>query len=59
VLVGRPVLWGLAVGGAAGVERVLSGLAGEVRLAMALCGVTGVGKLSPDLIAGAGPGAAR
>ena len=38
VLVGRPVLWGLAVGGAAGVERVLSGLAGELRLAMALCG---------------------
>jgi 4-hydroxymandelate oxidase len=59
VLVGRPVLWGLAVGGAAGVERVLSGLAGELRLAMALCGVTGVGELSPDLIAGAGPGAAR
>src|ERR671910_416892 len=59
VLVGRPVLWGLAVGGAAGVERVLSGLAGELRLAMALCGATGVGELSPDLLAGAGPGAAR
>ena len=59
VLVGRPVLWGLAVGGAAGVERVLSGLAGELRLAMALCGATGVGELSPDLVAGAGPGAAR
>ncbi|HSO54367.1 MAG TPA: alpha-hydroxy acid oxidase [Actinomycetes bacterium] len=59
VLVGRPVLWGLAVDGAAGVERVLSGLAGELRLAMALCGATGVGELSPDLIAGAGPGAAR
>jgi 4-hydroxymandelate oxidase len=57
VLVGRPVLWGLAVGGAAGVERVLSGLAGELRLAMALCGATEVGQLTPDLIAG--PGAAR
>jgi 4-hydroxymandelate oxidase len=57
VLVGRPVLWGLAVGGAAGVERVLSGLVGELRLAMALCGATGVGELSPDLVAG--PGAAR
>ena len=57
VLVGRPVLWGLAVGGAAGGERVLSGLAGEFRLAMALCGVTEVRQLTPDLIAG--PGAAR
>jgi 4-hydroxymandelate oxidase len=57
VLVGRPVLWGLAVGGAAGVERVLSGLAGELRLAMALCGATEPGQVTPDLIAG--PGAAR
>jgi 4-hydroxymandelate oxidase len=52
VLVGRPVLWGLAVGGAAGVERVLSGLAGELRLAMALCGAVEPGQLVPDLVAG-------
>jgi 4-hydroxymandelate oxidase len=52
VLVGRPVFWGLAAGGAAGVERVLSGLAGELRLAMALCGAVGVADLTPDLIAG-------
>jgi 4-hydroxymandelate oxidase len=52
VLVGRPVLWGLAVGGAAGVERVLSGLAGELRLAMALCGAPDLDRLTPDLIAG-------
>ena len=51
VLIGRPVLWGLAVGGAAGVERVLSGLAGELRLAMALCGAVTVEQLAPDLIA--------
>jgi 4-hydroxymandelate oxidase len=57
VLVGRPVLWGLAVGGAAGVERVLSGLAGELRLAMALCGTPDLARLTPDLLAG--PGAAR
>ena len=56
VLVGRPVLWGLAVGGAAGVERVLSGLAGELRLAMALCGAPDLARLTPDLLAG--PGAA-
>jgi 4-hydroxymandelate oxidase len=53
VLVGRPVLWGLAVGGASGVERVLSGLAGELRLAMALCGAVEPGQLVPDLVAGA------
>jgi 4-hydroxymandelate oxidase len=57
VLVGRPVLWGLAVDGVGGVERVLSGLAGELRLAMALCGATEVAELTPDLVAG--PGAAR
>jgi 4-hydroxymandelate oxidase len=56
VLVGRPVLWGLALGGAAGVERVLSGLAGELRLAMALCGAPALDQLTPDLVAG--PGAA-
>jgi len=51
------VLWGLTAAGAAGVERVLSGLAGELQLAMALCGATGLGQLTPDLLAG--PGAAR
>jgi 4-hydroxymandelate oxidase len=54
VLVGRPVLWGLTMGGAHGVERVLSGLAGELQLAMALCGAAGVDDLTPDLIAGHG-----
>jgi 4-hydroxymandelate oxidase len=53
------VLWGLAVGGAAGVERVLSGLAGELQLAMALCGATDLDQLTPDLVVGQGPGAAR
>jgi 4-hydroxymandelate oxidase len=52
VLVGRPVLWGLTVGGAAGVERVLSGLAGQLQLAMALCGATDLGQVTPDLVAG-------
>jgi 4-hydroxymandelate oxidase len=56
VLIGRPVLWGLAVGGAAGVERVLSGLAGELRLAMALCGTPDLARLTPDVVAR--PGAA-
>jgi isopentenyl diphosphate isomerase/L-lactate dehydrogenase-like FMN-dependent dehydrogenase len=38
VLVGRPPLWGLAVGGAEGAQRVLELLRDEVRLALALCG---------------------
>jgi len=37
-LVGRPVLWGLAVDGEAGARRVLEMLRGELELALALCG---------------------
>jgi isopentenyl diphosphate isomerase/L-lactate dehydrogenase-like FMN-dependent dehydrogenase len=38
VLVGRPVLWGLAVAGEEGVRRVLELLQGEVQLALTLLG---------------------
>ncbi len=38
VLVGRPILWGLAVGGAAGVQHVIEILQDELGLAMALSG---------------------
>ncbi|MBA2332455.1 MAG: alpha-hydroxy-acid oxidizing protein [Actinobacteria bacterium] len=38
VLVGRPVLWGLACGGEAGAARVLELLHDEIELALALCG---------------------
>lgn len=38
VLIGRPYLWGLAVDGASGVERVLKILFTELKAAMALCG---------------------
>jgi isopentenyl diphosphate isomerase/L-lactate dehydrogenase-like FMN-dependent dehydrogenase len=38
VLAGRAPLWGLAVGGAEGVERVLALLSEEFELALALCG---------------------
>jgi 4-hydroxymandelate oxidase len=51
VLVGRPVLWGLATGGAEGVRRVLIGLQEELVRAMALCGATSIAELTPDLIA--------
>ena len=39
VLVGRPVLWGLAVGGEDGVRSVLEILRGELDVALALAGV--------------------
>jgi isopentenyl diphosphate isomerase/L-lactate dehydrogenase-like FMN-dependent dehydrogenase len=38
VLVGRPALWGLAVGGEAGALRVLELLREELELTLALCG---------------------
>jgi len=38
VFIGRPMLWGLAVDGAAGVGRVLTLLRNELELAMALAG---------------------
>lgn len=38
VLIGRPYVWGLAVGGAAGVAEVVRILRDELRAAMALCG---------------------
>ena len=50
VLVGRPVLWGLAVDGEAGVERVLRMLREEFDLAMALCGCPSVDSIGRDLL---------
>ncbi|CAF4179645.1 unnamed protein product, partial [Rotaria sordida] len=38
VLIGRPVLWGLAVDGMQGVRNVLDILKKEFRVAMMLCG---------------------
>jgi len=51
VLVGRPVLWGLATGGADGVRTVLLGLQEELLRAMALCGTVSLAELTPDLVA--------
>lgn len=47
---GRPVLWGLATGGAAGVRDVLAGFAEEVQRAMALCGATAVTDIDRSLV---------
>jgi 4-hydroxymandelate oxidase len=50
VLVGRPPIWGLAAGGAAGVAGVLSRLRAELELAMALAGRPCLTDLDPAII---------
>ena len=50
VLVGRPVLRGLAAGGAAGVLDVLDALRGQLDHALALAGAKRPGDLTPDMI---------
>ena len=50
VLVGRPILWGLAVGGQAGVKSVLEMLRQEFDLAMALSGCPTLSSITRDLI---------
>ena len=49
VLVGRPVLWGLAAGGQPGVAAVLATLRRELDLAFALCGCPDVASVTRDL----------
>lgn len=51
VLVGRPILWGLAVGGRAGAAAALAMLRRELDLAMALCGCPDVASITRDLVA--------
>ena len=50
VLLGRPVLWGLATGGREGVERVLGMVRRELDLAMALAGCALVADVTRDLV---------
>jgi 4-hydroxymandelate oxidase len=50
VLVGRPALWGLACGGAAGVRDVLGLLATELEDAMVLAGRPALADLNPTVI---------
>ncbi|TDO49366.1 4-hydroxymandelate oxidase [Kribbella sp. VKM Ac-2527] len=50
VFVGRPALWALTVGGAAGVTRLLGDLGDELDHALRLIGCPRVDQLSPDLL---------
>ena len=50
VFVGRPVIWGLATGGADGVSRVLAGLTEELAHTMVLCGLGEVRSVPRDTV---------
>ncbi len=50
VLIGRPYLWGLGVGGAQGVEQVIRILRLELEAAMALCGTPSISQITPSAL---------
>ncbi len=50
VLIGRPVAWALARGGAAGVTHLLAGLQAALQAQLALCGVRSVGEVPRELV---------
>jgi 4-hydroxymandelate oxidase len=50
VMVGRPVLWGLAAAGEAGVRRALRLLAQDLDVCMAIAGCRSVDEITPDLV---------
>ena len=50
VMVGRPLLWGIAVNGEAGAHHVLEILQIEFDNAMALCGCASINEITPDLV---------
>lgn len=50
VCLGRPWLFGLALGGAAGVQQVLESFQAELDLTMRLCGVTTIGQITPETL---------
>jgi 4-hydroxymandelate oxidase len=51
VMIGRPVLWGLCVDGAAGARQVLEVLGTEFEAALAFCVAASVAELTRDLVA--------
>jgi len=53
VLLGRPYIWGLALEGQEGVEKVLKMVLAELDLTMALCGYTRPDQLEPEALTAA------
>ena len=50
VLIGRPILYGLACGGEDGVRRVLDMLKRELIYDMASCGLTSINQINKDIL---------
>ena len=50
VLIGRPIFWGLAVNGQAGVEKVLDILYRELDIVLAYCGFTSVDQIDDAIL---------
>ena len=50
VLIGRPVYWGLAMGGESGVRHILELLRAELALDLMLCGVASPAELTRELL---------
>jgi isopentenyl diphosphate isomerase/L-lactate dehydrogenase-like FMN-dependent dehydrogenase/predicted heme/steroid binding protein len=57
VFVGRPVFWGLALGGQAGVERMIEMFANEMTICMQLCGCSSIADISRATVHDRGSGA--
>lgn len=55
VLIGRPIFWGLALGGNKGLANILTMLYSELDSAMAMCGFPDVKALSPNDLALSSP----
>ena len=50
VLLGRPYIWGLALGGAQGVAEVLRSFLADLDLTMGLSGIAAIDELGPDAL---------
>ena len=55
VMIGRPWVWALAGGGQQGLERLLAAFHDELRIAMALTGITRVADIGPHCLASPSP----
>ncbi|KAF3929286.1 hypothetical protein AA313_de0207295 [Arthrobotrys entomopaga] len=50
VLIGRPMMWGLAMGGEAGVEHVFKCLRADLEINMALAGIKNLSEIKADVL---------
>ena len=50
VSIGRPLVYGLAIDGAAGVQRIFELYREEFTSAMAMCGATSLDAIQPDIL---------